>query len=238
MSDFCTLFEQIFSECGLSEYIHLAKSFERLGELLKSTNDKYNLTAITDDEGIIRRHFADSLMAAKHIPSGASVIDVGTGGGFPALPLAIARDDIRVTALDSTAKKLDFIKYAAKELSLENRTTLYARAEEAGARGAEHRERYDVAVSRAVARLNILSELCMPLVKVGGLFVALKGADGEAELSEAIGGIARLGGMIEDKESFELPLAGARVIISIRKERATDGAYPRAFAKIKKSPIK
>ena len=235
MSDFKARFEKILGECMMGEYSHLAPSFEKLAEMLVSTNEKYNLTAITDTDGIILRHFADSLTAEKYIPKNSKVIDVGTGGGFPSLVLAIARPDVQITALDSTAKKLEFIKEAAKELSLTNITTLAARAEDIG--NSALRESFDVSVSRAVARLSILSELCIPLTKAGGLFIAMKGADAKAELSEGLTGIKMLGASVESTNFFELSSAGERCIIVCKKENRTDKKYPRAYAKIKKSPL-
>lgn len=235
MSDFNTTFERIFKECSLEEYLPYAEKFRILANHLVLTNEKYNLTAITDDEGVILRHFADSLTAVKHIPKGAKVIDVGAGGGFPSLPIAIVRDDLKITSLDSTAKKLEFIKEAAELLSLDNITTVAARAEEVGRE--ELRESFDVSISRAVARLSILSELCLPLTRVGGLFIAMKGADSQNELDEAEKGIKILGGELQYKEGFTLSDAGERCIIVCRKNSSTQAKYPRAYAKIKKSPL-
>ena len=229
-------FENIFSQASLTSYLHLANDFEVLANLLIETNEKYNLTAITDLDGIILRHFADSLTAARLIPDGASVIDVGTGGGFPSLPLAIARRDIKITALDSTAKKLEFVREAANTLSLKNITTLCQRAEDYAKDNG--RELYDCAISRAVARLSVLSELCVPLVRVGGSFIALKGADGLAELEEAKKGLLALGMGKVRTEEFTLLDAGERVIVYAEKIKKTDAKYPRPYAKIKKSPLK
>ena len=234
MSDFKTTLERIFTECSLEEYIPYAEKFRILANHLVLTNEKYNLTAITDDEGVILRHFADSLTAVKHIPKGAKVIDVA-GGGFPSLPIAIVRDDLKITSLDSTAKKLEFIKEAAELLSLDNITTVAARAEEVARE--ELRESFDVSISRAVARLSILSELCLPLTRVGGLFIAMKGADSQNELDEAEKGIKILGAELQYKEGFTLSDACERCIIVCRKKSSTQAKYPRAYAKIKKSPL-
>ena len=226
--------QSIFCQAGLAEYATdgCAASFETLLTLLLKTNETCNLTAITEPHEVILRHFADSLTAAKYLPEGARVIDVGCGGGFPSLPLAIARPDLTITALDSTAKKLAFVETAAKTLSLPV-TTLAMRAEEYAA----GREKFDAAVSRAVARMNLLTELCLPLVKVGGIFLAMKGADGKNELAEAKGGIAKLGGSVAATESFSLLSAGERFLIAVKKESPTPAGYPRPWGKIKKKPL-
>ena len=213
-----------------------ASKFETLYTKLVEFNNRTNLTAITDEAGVILRHFADSLTAAPYIgEKSLKIMDVGCGGGFPTLPLAIARPDCKYFALDSTAKKLNFVAQMAEELTLPI-TTLPARAEEVAVTPA-HRERYDLVVSRAVARLPMLCELCLPFVKVGGRFVALKGADGEIELAEATNAIQKLGGKLISQKSFTLGDAGGRVILEIEKVRPTPTAYPRAFAKIKKAPL-
>lgn len=223
---------------GLDSYAdpEAAVKFETLYTKLVEFNSHTNLTAITDEAGVILRHFADSLTAAPYIGERSlKILDVGCGGGFPTLPLAIARPDCCFTALDSTAKKLNFVAEMASSLSLPV-TTLPARAEEVAITH-DHRERYDLVISRAVARLPMLCELCLPFVKVGGRFVALKGADGEIELAEAERAIAKLGGKLISQKTFTLGDAGGRVILEIEKVRPTPTAYPRAFAKIKKAPL-
>ena len=229
--------KKVFDECGLSEYADEAnvEKLALLSDMLVEANKVMNLTAITDPPDVALRHFADSISAARFIPTGAKVIDVGCGGGFPTLPLAVVRPDIEITALDSTAKKLNFVKNAAEKLSL-NVRILPSRAEEA-ALDPLCREKFDVCVSRAVARLNILSELCLPLVKVGGAFIAMKGADSEAELAEAEKGIKKLGGTLERAERFSLSDAGERCLIIIKKTDKTPDGYPRSYAKIKKTPL-
>lgn len=223
---------------GLDSYAsdEAAAKFEVLYKNLVEFNSHTNLTAITDEAGVILRHFADSLTAAPYIGKRSlSILDVGCGGGFPTLPLAIVSPDCSFTALDSTAKKLNFVAQMANVLSLPV-VTLSARAEEV-ALAPDHREKYDLVISRAVARLPMLCELCLPFVKVGGRFIALKGADGEAELAEAESAIQKLGGRLISAKAFALGDAGGRVILEIEKIRATSAAYPRAFAKIKKAPL-
>lgn len=208
--------------------------FEILAARLVAANEHVNLTAICDEDGIILRHFIDSMTILPYIGDAKELIDIGCGGGFPTLPVAICRPDIRITALDSTAKKLVFVDDIAKELSL-NVKTLATRAEEYGQ--GDGREVYDLAMSRAVARLNVLCELCLPTVRVGGRFVAMKGADGMGELDEAAGSIERLGGRVSGTKRLSLGDAGERVIIEIEKILPTPRTYPRQFSAIKKRPL-
>lgn len=214
---------------------------ERFGILyneLVAFNEKVNLTAVTDIEGAIAKHFADSLLIEEYIPNNARVIDVGCGGGFPTLPLAIVRPDLEITALDSTEKKLKFVSLMADKLSL-NVTTLSARAEEVGRRE-EYRESFDVSVARAVARLNVLSELCIPLVRVGGLFISCKAAIGEEEYNEARKGTEILGTVTKTVSSPTLHTADEeqkRSIYVFEKTFSTPDKYPRQYAKITKKPL-
>lgn len=241
------------SSLGLETYAtpEYAERFERLYTRLVEFNSHTNLTAITDEEGVILRHFADSLTAAPLLgdTSGLSVIDVGCGGGFPTLPLAIVRPDLHFTALDSTAKKLNFVGEMADELSLPVKT-IAARAEElAKAPAADKkgrasapttlclREQFDLALSRAVARLPILAELTLPFVKVGGRLIALKAAEGEVELDEAASAIAKLGGKVNALHRLTLLSAGERLLVEIEKVSPTPSAYPRAYGQIKKKPL-
>ena len=226
------LIKSLFAEYGMEQYGDKAESFKILLTELLRVNESMNLTAITDERGVIVRHFIDSLTVADLIPEGASVIDVGCGGGFPTLPLAIARPDLTVTALDSTAKKLTFVASVAEKLSL-NVTTLPKRAEEIP----ECREQFDVCVSRAVARMNLLTELWLPQVKVGGKFIAMKAQSGEEELREALVGIEKLGGKVADTAAFTLKDAGERYLITVEKIAPTPTAYPRPWGKIKKKPL-
>ena len=222
---------------GIEEFAPLAEKFRIYGELLRSTNEKYNLTAITDDCGMAYKHFADCLLAVRYFPEGASVLDVGCGGGFPTLPLAIARPDLRITAMDSTAKKLGFIDEVCAALSLSGVTTVCARAEEAG--HTDMRGSFDIVTARAVARLNILAEWCSPMVKTGGAFIALKGKDGAAELEEAKNAFSVLKLTGEGEEYFLQTPEGeqGRYVIIARKNGATPAVYPRNGGKIKKKPL-
>lgn len=212
----------------------VAPKFEILYRELADANERMNLTAIRDEDGVIVRHFIDCMSILPYVESAGRAVDVGCGGGFPTLPLAICRPNIEITALDSTAKKLSFVENVAKKLSL-NVKTLAARAEEYGA--GEGREIYPLVTSRAVAELRVLCELCLPLTAVGGRFVAMKGADGMAELDVASGAIKKLGGKLVCADRFTLGDAGERVIIVIEKMSHTPAAYPRRYAKIKAAPL-
>lgn len=206
--------------------------------LLKEWNEKINLTAITDDEGIALKHFADCLTILKYVSfkEGASVIDVGTGAGFPGLVIAAARDDLSVTLLDSTGKKLNAVADIAEKMGLENITVLHARAEEAG-RKPEYREAFDYATARAVAQLRALSEYCLPFVKCGGSFVSMKGAAANEEIESAKAALSLLGGKISTVSTFSLGECGERSIIEIKKISQISSKYPRASAKISAKPL-
>ena len=219
-------------------YDEYADKFEILYNELVDYNEKVNLTAVTDPKGAVAKHFADSLLIEEYIPQGAALCDVGCGGGFPTLPLAIVRPDLKITALDSTEKKLRFVALMAEKLGL-NVVTLPARAEEAG-HDPEYREGFDCVCARAVARLNILSELCLPLTRVGGKFISCKAAIGREELAEAADGIEKLGATPEIIKETELITAEekqARAVFVFSKDNETPAAYPRHYSKISKKPL-
>lgn len=217
----------------------IAHTLYLLTERMLEVNEYMNLTAITDIDGIIVKHYVDSLIASAYIPLGATVIDVGCGAGFPSLVLAICRPDLKITALDSTAKRINYIKETAEMLALDNITCVAARAEEL-ALDTAHRECYDIACARAVARLNVLSELCIPFVKCGGKFIAMK-ANADEELSEAYSAIKTLGGTLLSADKIELKSASyeenPRCIISVQKTSKTPAIYPRNNSQIKKKPL-
>lgn len=230
-------FTQLMEQIGLPQAAAEYDRFARYCTELQQWNQRMNLTAITDDEGVAEKHFADSLLplTLAALPQGASLVDVGSGAGFPGLPMALARPDLRVTFLDSLQKRLTFLAALTAELNVPA-TMLHARAEDAGQNTA-YRERFDVATARAVANLNALAEYCLPLVRVGGLFLALKGAAGEEELAAAAGAIAKLGGRVEATHCYALPGGDARVLLVIRKEKPTPIQYPRTAALMKKKPL-
>ena len=164
-------------------------------ELLKDWNQKINLTAITEDREIVLKHFVDSLTVLKYIPQNANIIDVGTGAGFPGIPTKIVREDVSVTLLDSLNKRINFLNDVIEKTNLENIKTVHGRAEDFG-QNKECREKYDVAVARAVANLSTLTELCLPFVKVGGMCIPYKAAEVEEEVDTAKRAIQVLGGKL------------------------------------------
>ncbi len=205
----------------------------RFGEALIEKNAVMNLTAITEPSAVAQLHFLDciALLNAADF-HGKRVIDVGCGAGFPGVPLKIAAPSIRLTLLDSLAKRMNWLSETLPALGVDAEI-ITARAEEFAA---QRREQYDLATSRAVARLNVLAELCLPYVRVGGKFLAMKGALAQEEVEEARRGIERLGGHV--LRIFEYPVADAvHKAVVIEKLRPTPQQYPRAFAKIKKSPL-
>ena len=205
----------------------------RFGQLLLQQNQVMNLTAITEPTAVARLHFLDSLaLLREEALAGKTLIDIGCGAGFPGVPLAIAEPTLRVTLLDSLQKRVNWLKTILPELGVDA-TCVAARAEEYVA---EHREAYDVATSRAVARLNILSELCLPYVKVGGKFLALKGAMAQAEADEAKTAIEALGGRLSEIREYPVGEATHRIVV-VERVRPTPKAYPRKFAKIKQQPL-
>lgn len=210
--------------------------FDRYAELLVETNKHFNLTAIKEPEEIAVKHFADSvsLFSALHIPEGANVLDIGTGAGFPGVPLLIVRPDLKVTMVDSTGKKLAFVRSTLEDLGLEAQV-IHGRAEELG-RG-ELRESFDIVTSRAVAALNVLCEYCLPFVKVNGTFAPMKGAKGSEELALCRTAIPTLGGKYQSTKSFTLTDGAERNIILIQKISQTPPKYPRASAQIAKKAL-
>ncbi|MBQ7294572.1 MAG: 16S rRNA (guanine(527)-N(7))-methyltransferase RsmG [Clostridia bacterium] len=212
--------------------------FETYAKLLVEWNEKINLTAITDPEGIVIKHFTDSLtiFSGVDIPEGAKVIDVGTGAGFPGLAMLIARPDLNMTLMDSTNKRLIVINDILEKTGLQA-DVVHSRAEEAGKKP-EYREQYDFSTARAVTNLRDLAEYCMPFVKVGGSFVPMKAAKADEEIAEAKKAIKILGGEIADKKTFELFDAGERTIINVKKISSTPAKYPRPSAKMAKNPLK
>ena len=211
---------------------------QRYFELLVSWNEKINLTAITEPNEVAVKHFADSLSVFNYVdfPKGASVIDVGTGAGFPGLVLKIARPDIKLTLLDSLNKRLKFLNEVLNTLGLEAEL-VHARAEEGG-HNIDLRECYDFAVSRAVARLNVLCEYCLPYVRLSGKFIAFKGGEADEEIKSASNAIQVLGGKKTDVYGFELPEnSGSRTLVVIEKVQPTPDKYPRQNGKIKAKPL-
>ena len=237
---FKKIFSDIFEKNGLHTYINdeNIEKFWDLTQLMLETNAVMNITAITDIEKIIPLHYADCVKIAELIPQNVTVADIGCGGGFPILPLSIVRPDLKLIGIDSTEKKARYVSETAKKLGL-NVDTITGRAEGL-AKMPGMRQNFDVVVSRAVARLNILDELCMPFTKINGHFIAMKGAVGMQELHEAKTGIHRLGGILEKAEEYELHACDQteqRTVFVIRQNSTVPDTYPRQFANIKKKPL-
>ena len=202
-------------------------------------NKSMNLTAIKEEKAVIVRHFLDSLTVLPFLPENAKILDVGCGAGFPSLPVGIFRPDLTIVALDSTEKRINYVKDTAKRLELPHFTAIAARAEEL-AGDPHHREQYDVVTARAVAALPVLAELCLPFVRPGGSFVAMKATRGEEELAAASRAISQLGGEVKATKTVILKSEGEedeRLLIEIKKIKQTPKAFPRAYAKIVKKPL-
>ncbi len=211
--------------------------FNKYMELLKQWNEKINLTAIEDDKDIIVKHFVDSLSILPHIPgSTASMIDIGTGAGFPGLPLKIASPHIEVTLLDSLDKRVKFLREVIDTLRLSQITAMHGRAEDFGVKP-DFREKFELAAARAVASLPVLLEYCLPFVKTGGVFIAMKGSSTE-EIGQSKKALDVLGGEIESVREFVLPSTDIkRNILAVRKLRQTPTKYPRKAGKPSKEPL-
>ena len=214
------------------------EKFDLYKKLLLEWNEKMNLTAITDDEGIAIKHFADSISVLPLIENkNASLIDVGTGAGFPGIPLKIANDGFKVTLLDSLNKRITFLEEVKKELGITNLECIHSRAEDGG-RNTDLREKFDYCVSRAVARLSVLSEYCMPFVAVGGYFISLKGPDAAEELTEAQKAISVLGGKVEKVVEITIPESDLKhCAVVIKKIKSTPKVYPRKAGTAAKKPL-
>ena len=211
------------------------KQFESYYKILVDWNEKMNLTAITDEEGVYLKHFYDSVTIAFDFKfNNQSIVDVGAGAGFPSIPLKIIYPDLKITIVDSLTKRITFLNHLLKELALTDCKAISVRAEDYAK---DNREKCDIVMARAVARLNILDELCLPLVKVGGYFLALKGLKADEELQEAKRGIDILGGGVEEIVDFTLTNNDHRSNIIIKKVKTTPNKFPRMFAKIKKQPL-
>ena len=232
-----TDFEKLLSQGNMTVNAAQYKKFYTYSKLLVEWNEKINLTAITDPEGIALKHFYDSLypFTLTDIDQGASVIDVGTGAGLPSCPLKIMRNDLNLTLLDSLNKRIGFLRKISEELNL-NADCVHGRAEELG-KTVEYREKYDIACARAVASLSELCEYCLPFVRINGKFIALKGSSGREELNDAKNAMKILGGELELLKEYTLPNGDGRTLIVIKKIAPTPEKYPRNKGQMKKKPL-
>ncbi len=225
------------AEAQLSFTEEQLAQFTRYYELLVETNKVMNLTAITEPEEVAVKHMVDSLLAYEDGMQGKTLVDVGTGAGFPGVPLKIYCPSLRVTLVDSLGKRLRFLDQVIDELGLKGIRCEHLRAEDAG-RSKKHREQYEYVTARAVARLSVLSEYCLPLAKKGGQFIALKGSRFAEEIEEGEAAVKILGGKIISAEPVKLPgLDDGRAIIKIAKIKATPAQYPRKAGTPEKQPL-
>lgn len=232
-------FQKLLAEKGIILSPEQLSQYEQYFHLLVEWNEKMNLTAITERGDVYLKHFYDSISAAFYydFTKQAHLCDVGAGAGFPSIPLKIAFPHIQVTIVDSLNKRISFLEHVAKELKLDGVRFIHDRAETFG-QNKDHREQYDLVTARAVARLSVLSELCLPLVKVGGDFVAMKAAHAQEELEAGKKAIVTLGGKITSTHSFTLPIEESeRNLIIVEKVKATPKKYPRKPGTPNKTPI-
>lgn len=239
-AEFLARLNRVFAENRLDRFLSRdrAEKLYLLARRLAETNAQYNLSAITDPDGIIFKHFADCAALCPMIPEKAKVLDVGTGAGFPSLVLSICRPDIQVTALDATEKKVRYVEESAYLLGLTNLSAVCARAEDLAA--TKMRASFDVVTARAVAELRILAELCLPFCRKGGLFLAMKSKNAENELKAAKKAIPMLGGKQKDHKEYSLTDGTEtvlRYVLVLEKIAETPARYPRPYAKILKSPL-
>lgn len=222
MKDFI---KNIFKHYNFELSDNQINQFEIYMDFLLQENEKYNLTAITDKKEVVIKHFVDSVLPLAELPNGASVIDVGTGAGFPGVPLKILRPDIKLTLLDSLQKRINFLNMLLEKLDIKGVQTVHSRAEDFAIK---NRETFDVSLSRAVAAVPTLSEYLLPFVKVGGKVVMYKGSSAEEELEVGKKAISTLGGTVDKILNFNLPeVESERKIIIIKKIKKTDKKYPR-----------
>lgn len=241
MDELQSWFVDRLTEAGspLSDPPRQLEQFETYYRMLAEWNEKMNLTGITERNAVYEKHFYDSLTVARAVDMGqiSTLADIGSGAGFPSIPLKIAFPHLHITIVDALAKRIRFLEEVVSVLGLREATCLHGRAEELG-RMPEHRDRYDLVTARAVARLASLNELCLPFARSGGCFVAMKGSDIEAELEESRYSIKQLNGSVRNTLSLTLPNEGSvRHLIVIDKKGATPKAYPRKPGLPLKQPL-
>ena len=238
-TDFYNELTRVFDLCHIpAPRAEQGELFYRFAAHLLAENERYNLTAITEPRAVILRHFADSACLCRYLPEGVSLLDVGCGAGFPTLPLAIMRPDVKITAMDATKKRVDFVTGAAELLGLSNVKTVCGRAEDLAA--TELREHFDCVTARAVAELRVLAEICIPFLRVGGTFLSMKAKNASEELAAAAAGIGTLGARLSAREDFTLTNGEeelSRTALVFKKNKPTPPAFPRPWARIQKKPL-
>ena len=231
--------EQVFKLLNIDVTNEQLNKFAIFDDFLIDYNEKINLTRIVEPMEVAVKHFGDSLalLSQTTLFFGAKVIDVGAGAGFPGIPVAIMRPDLRITLVDSLRKRTIFLSELTERLSLNNVDVVWGRAEDIG-QNTQYREKYDIVIARAVAPLNVLAELCLPLIRIGGFFIALKGPKVESEVSAAEKAIARLGGKIDSFDAVLLPLIDdSRSLVNVSKTSSTPGTYPRKAGVPERQPL-
>ena len=238
--NFYDLLDRAAKDVGVELTEEKYNKFISYMRLLQEWNEKINLTAITEDEEIIKKHFIDSIKAFKReeFKNSKNMIDVGTGEGFPGIPIAIINPNIKVTLLDSLNKRVNFLNTVIEKLELKNIVTVHSRAED-GARNKMYREQFDLATSRAVANMSVLSEYCLPYVKVGGRLIALKGPSVSEEIEDSRAAIQKLGGELEGVMPVEIEDSDLKHnLVIVKKVKPCSKVYPRKAGTISKNPIK
>lgn len=224
-------FETLLKEINISLNTEQLAQFDLYASLLVDWNEKFNLTAITDREDIFIKHFYDSLLLQAPFTEADTLCDVGSGAGFPGIPLKIVYPQLKVSLMEPTGKRCTFLNEVINQLKLTDIEVLNCRAED------YKEKKFTYTTARAVSRLNILSELCLPLTEVNGHFIAMKGSQGHQELKEAANAIRKLGGNVKEVRKIMLPDQQERILIDIEKVRETPAVYPRRYAQIKKKPL-
>ena len=237
LEEFTKIFNNYLEKLNLTLTEEQIEKFYNYMNLLIEWNKKINLTAIVEPKDIILKHFIDSLTIEKYIKKGETIIDVGTGAGFPGIPLKIAREDLKITLADSLNKRINFLNEVINKLDLKNIETIHIRAEELG-KNKKYREKFDIATSRAVANMSTLSEYLIPFVKVNGRCICMKSSDIDTELENAKKAINIIGCEIESKDKFNLPNSDlGRSVIILRKVKNTPSKFPRKAGTPAKEPI-
>jgi len=239
MTAFREILSQVMEQYGQFLQPKQEMLFIKYYQLLIEWNNKFNLTAITDPREVVVKHFIDSIscLTDEFFPAGCKIIDVGTGAGFPGIPLKIVRPDLQLTLVDSLLKRVGFLEKVVTELSLDSVSVIHSRSEDIGQQ-AKYREQFQVVCARAVAKLNVLAELCLPLLVIGGTFVVLKGLNYQEEILQAGNALKTLGGTVDRVVPVKLPgIDDRRAVIYIKKERQTPERFPRRAGIPEKKPL-